>query len=92
MGAFKVVLNGDAASYDLKPPRPPVKVRAPRYGFQRPAPVASSAAPVPAVLSASAGQWPASLCSRAWMRQPVFSHASPSVASHSLRSRSSSQI
>jgi hypothetical protein len=32
-----------------------------RYGFHRPAPVAASAAPVPVALSASAGQWPASL-------------------------------
>src|ERR1035437_9881243 len=34
------------------------------YGFHRPAPVASSAAPVPAALFASAGQWPASLAVR----------------------------
>ena len=34
------------------------------YGFHRPAPVAFSAAPIPAALSASAGQWPASLVIR----------------------------
>src|ERR1035441_2394214 len=34
------------------------------YGLHRPAPVASSAGPVPAALSASAGQWPASLVIR----------------------------
>ena len=34
------------------------------YGFHRPAPVAFSVAPIPAALSASAGQWPASLVIR----------------------------
>jgi len=34
------------------------------YGFHRPAPVAISAAPIPAALFASAGQWPASLVIR----------------------------
>jgi hypothetical protein len=46
------------------------------YGFHRPARVASSAAPVPAALSASAGQWPASLA----IRLPPPTARSPSAA------------
>src|ERR1017187_4376266 len=46
------------------------------YGFHRPATVASSAAPVPAALSASAGQWPASLA----IRLPSPTARSPSAA------------
>src|ERR1035437_5960351 len=49
------------------------------YGSHRPAPVASSAAPVPAALSASASQWPALLA----IRLPSPTARSPGAAAPS---------
>ncbi len=75
------VSPGRAISPPNKRVSPGIRIFVPpllRYGLHRPAPVAFSVAPIPAALSASAGQWPASLVirlpsptARSPMQQPL---------------------